>query len=137
MSPFVVDVVVGMRTEAKPCSLGRSVSAHPNQRRSDLLPGNRCPHSLVGLAPRMVFFPPPHHHGPGERGKSGIAFSKGCMKLRRAVGPPRRLRSTVFSMWPPADIPLTINPQARSPLQQSRPRVFSRLATALQVVKLL
>jgi len=49
------------------------------------------------------------------------------MKLRRAVGPPRRLRSTVFSMWPPADIPLTINPQARSPLQQSRPRVFSRL----------
>src|ERR1022692_3536615 len=57
---FVVDVVVGMRTEAKPCSLGRSVSAHPNERRSHLLLGNRCPHGLVGLAPRMVFFRLPH-----------------------------------------------------------------------------
>jgi phosphatidylinositol alpha 1,6-mannosyltransferase len=72
------------------------------------------------------------------RATSWDRILKGCMKLTRAAGPPRRLRSTVFSLRPPADIPLIINPQA-SPLQESRPRpsVFSRLATALQVVKLL
>src|SRR3984957_21022056 len=75
-----------MRTEAKPCSLGRSVSAHPNERRSDLLVGNRCPHSLVGLAPRMVFFRLPRHYGPGARGKRGRGFLGLRFQLRKSDG---------------------------------------------------
>src|SRR5580658_2485068 len=100
MSPFVVDVVVGMRTEAKPCSLGRSVSAHPNERRSDLLLGNRCPHSLVWLAPRMVFFRLPHHHGPGARGKRGRGFLGLLLQLCKSdcFSPVVHLRGSVLPL---------------------------------------
>src|ERR1700727_3477194 len=86
MSPFWVVVFrVRIPTEAKPCSLGRSGSAHPNERRSDLPVGNRGPHSLVGLAPGMVFFRLPHHHwtGAAEAGQrlSGAASSASQRRL--------------------------------------------------------
>jgi len=85
MSPFCVVVFrVGIPTEAKPCSLGRSGSAPPNERRSDLLPGVRCPHRLVGLAPGMVFFRLPHHHRPGARGKRGRGFLGLLLQLRKS-----------------------------------------------------
>jgi hypothetical protein len=91
---FVVDVVVGMRTEAKLCSLGRSVSAHPNERRSDLLLGNRCPHSLVGLAPRMVFFAFLTTTGRALRGSRAEAFWGCFFSSVKAIASPRRQHLT-------------------------------------------
>jgi hypothetical protein len=66
---FVVDDVVGMRTEAKPCSLGRSVSAHSNERRCD--PAVRYPglHVLIAPSPGMVFLSLFHHYHSGGRWK--------------------------------------------------------------------
>src|ERR1035437_5921173 len=94
IQPAVNSTASSVNLNAKPATypqipptrriLGRSVSAHPNERRSDLLPGNRCPHSLVGLAPRMVFFRLPHHHGPGARGKRGRGFLGLLLQLRKS-----------------------------------------------------
>src|SRR5258707_15845926 len=65
-----------MRTEAKPCSLGRSVSAYSNERRCDHLVRNPWLHVLITLPPRMVLFSFPHHHGPGRgrNGPSGFSY---------------------------------------------------------------
>src|SRR5215469_736073 len=51
-----------MRTEAEPCFLGRSVSAHSNERRCDYLVRNPWPHVLISLPPRVVFLSLPGHH---------------------------------------------------------------------------
>src|SRR5215469_8227990 len=43
-------------TEAKPCSLGRSGSAYPNERRCDSPVAKPRLHTLVALLPRVIFF---------------------------------------------------------------------------------
>ena len=60
-----------MRTEAKPCSLGRSGSAYSNERRCD--PGLRNPglHVLVAAPPGVVFVRFFHHNGPCS-GRGGL-----------------------------------------------------------------
>jgi len=62
-APFGVDVVVGMRTEAEPCSLGRSGVGYSNQRRSDPALRNPGLHVLVAPLPRVglprLFSPQP------------------------------------------------------------------------------
>ncbi len=55
MSRFGVEVIVGMRTEAKPFSLGRSGSAHSNERPCDCRSRDPWPHVLVSLTPRVIY----------------------------------------------------------------------------------
>ena len=63
MYPCWVEVIVGMRTEAKPCFLGRSGSAYSNERVRR--PGL---HVLIALSPGMVFLGLPHPlHAGGRR----------------------------------------------------------------------
>ena len=53
---MLVVVVVGMRTEAEPCSLGRSGGADSNERRGDPpVRGSQRLHVLVAPLPRVIF----------------------------------------------------------------------------------
>jgi hypothetical protein len=74
MSPLV-DVFVGMRTEAKPCTFGRSGRAHANERRCHSRVRNPWLHVLITLPPRMVWLGFPHHNRPGSRRKWWSGFS--------------------------------------------------------------
>src|SRR6202041_2802151 len=83
MSPFCVVVFrVGIPTEAKPCSLGRSGSGYSNaRRRCDIAVLNPGPHVLIALSPGMVWLSFPHHNGPDGRRPGPAGFSYGLLQF--------------------------------------------------------